>query len=94
MDNVLEKVEEGREGALDLAEVKITLVLIEQQTTARFLQIVNLCILGYVPNMLVNPGGAGGHALQAHHLPPLLQRHRVQRMPCLSLVQVGKEKER
>ena len=28
MDNVLAKVEEGREGALDLAEVKITLVLI------------------------------------------------------------------
>ena len=34
MVSVLEKVEEGREGALDLAEVKITLVLIEQQTTA------------------------------------------------------------
>ena len=87
MDSVLEKVEEGREGALDLAEVKITLVLIEQQTTALF---CNMYITGDVPNMPVNPCGAGGHALQAHHLPPLLQWHRVQRLPCLPLVQVGK----
>ena len=36
MDSVLEKVEEGREGALDLAEVKITLLLIQQQKTAVF----------------------------------------------------------
>ena len=52
---------------------------------------MNLYITGDVPDMPVNPDGAGGNALQAHHLPPLLQQHCVQCLSCLPLVQVGKK---
>ena len=48
-----------------------------------------LTITGDVPNMPLSLGGPGGHALQARHLPPLLQRHCLQRLPRLPLVQVA-----
>ena len=48
-----------------------------------------LTITGDVPNMPLRLGGPGGHALQARHLPALLQRHCLQRLPRLPLVQVA-----
>ena len=48
-----------------------------------------LTTTGDVPNMPLRLGGPGGHALQARHLPALLQRHRLQRLPRLPLVQVA-----
>ena len=48
-----------------------------------------LTITGDVPNMPLGLGGPGGNALQARHLPALLQRHRLQCLPRLPFVQVA-----
>ena len=132
MKSILEKVEEGREEALDLAEVRIT-VFISLQTTSQiyashlcirillcncisvstsayfylylptitcnFVNVlicasVNLYVLGDVHHLPLDPGGAGGDALQAHHLPALLQWHHLQRQPRLPLVHVRNEEEK
>ena len=54
--------------------------------------IKNCTFPGYVPHLLVDFSRTCGDALQAHHLSVVLQRHRVQRLPRLPLVQVGTER--
>ena len=54
--------------------------------------IKNCTFPGDVPHLLVDFSRTCGDALQAHHLSVVLQRHRVQRLPRLPLVQVGTER--